>query len=46
MRHFDFVLNDVDLKDWAQNYYYGHYTYEYGTYPQEGSPVTFKDRRG
>jgi capsular exopolysaccharide synthesis family protein len=39
------VLNDVDLKDWAQNYYYGHYTYEYGTYSQEGSPVNLKGRR-
>lgn len=28
------VLNDIDLGDWAQNYYYGHYTYEYGTYPE------------
>ena len=29
------VLNDVDLSDIAQNYYYSHHTYEYGTYPRE-----------
>ena len=31
------VLNDVDLEDYAQNYYHSHYSYEYGRYPEEES---------
>jgi hypothetical protein len=26
------VLNDVNLDDRAQNYYYSYHSYEYGTY--------------
>jgi capsular exopolysaccharide synthesis family protein len=37
------VLNDIDLGDWAQNYYYGHYTYEYGSYSQDGSPIHLRN---
>jgi capsular exopolysaccharide synthesis family protein len=29
------VLNDVDLSDFAQNYYYTYHSYEYGTYAEE-----------
>jgi capsular exopolysaccharide synthesis family protein len=31
------VLNDVNLGDYAQNYYYSYHSYEYGTYQREGS---------
>jgi hypothetical protein len=27
------VLNDVDLNDYAQSYYYGHYSSRYGAEP-------------
>jgi capsular exopolysaccharide synthesis family protein len=29
------VLNDVNLSDFAQNYYYTYHSYEYGTYAEE-----------
>ncbi len=29
------VLNDVNLADYAQNYYYSYHSYEYGTYAEE-----------
>jgi capsular exopolysaccharide synthesis family protein len=29
------VLNDVNLADFAQNYYYTYHSYEYGTYEEE-----------
>jgi capsular exopolysaccharide synthesis family protein len=29
------VLNDVNLADFAQNYYYTYHSYEYGTYAEE-----------
>ena len=29
------VLNDVNLADYAQNYYYTYHSYEYGTYAEE-----------
>ena len=29
------VLNAVDLDDYAQNYYYGYHTYNYGSEPRE-----------
>lgn len=29
------VLNDVDLSDFAQNYYYTYHSYEYGAYAEE-----------
>ena len=29
------VLNDVNLADYAQNYYYSYHSYEYGTYGEE-----------
>jgi Mrp family chromosome partitioning ATPase len=29
------VLNDVNLGDYAQNYYYSYHSYEYGTYAED-----------
>jgi capsular exopolysaccharide synthesis family protein len=29
------VLNDVNLADYAQNYYYSYHSYEYGTYAED-----------
>jgi hypothetical protein len=29
------VLNDVNLADFAQNYYYTYHSYECGTYAEE-----------
>ena len=29
------ILNDVNLADYAQNYYYSYHSYEYGTYGEE-----------
>lgn len=37
------VLNDVNLADYAQNYYYSYHSYEYGTYGEE--PVDSTERR-
>ena len=31
------VLNDVNLSDYAQYYYYSHYSYEYETYPSQAA---------
>jgi len=33
------VLNDVNLEDYAQYYYHSHYSYEYGSYPDEDKRV-------
>ena len=33
------VLNDVDLEDYAQHYYHSHYSYEYGSYPEDEDRV-------
>ena len=33
------VLNDVDIKDYAQYYYHSHYAYETGTYTEDEQTV-------